>query len=90
MFVFSEIVNELDRQLADRHVEYCVRIPMFGSGVACVSTALDRRPLIVRPGHGCVVASRDGENRPFALADGLEESVRPLARLAENMFEGVR
>lgn len=90
MFVFSEIVNELDRQLADRHVEYCVRIPIFGSGVACVSTAFDRRPLIVRPGHGCVVASRDGENRPFVLADGLEESVRPLARLVENMFEGAR
>lgn len=90
MFVFSEIINELDRQLADRHMEYCVRVPMFGSGVACVSTAIDRRPLVVRPGHGCVVASRDGESRPFALADGLEESVRPLARLVENMFEGVR
>lgn len=88
MFVFSEIINELDRQLADRHMEYCVRVPMFGSGVACVSTAIDRRPLVVRPGHGCVVASRDGESRPFALADGLEESVRPLARLVENMFEG--
>lgn len=90
MFVFSEIVNELDRQLADCHVEYCVRVPMFGSGVACVSTAFDHHPLIVRPGHGCVVASRDGENRPFSLADGLEESVRPLARLVENMFEGAR
>lgn len=67
-----------------------VRSMRGNAPVACVSTAIDRRPLVVHPGHGCVVASRDGESRPFALVDGLEESVRPLARLAENVFEEVR
>ena len=90
MFDFSEIINELDRQLADRHVEYCVRIPMFGSNVVCVSTASDRRPLTVCLGFDRIVAFRDGVNHFFALVDGLEESVRPLARLAETVFEEVR